>query len=260
MSLGTSRLVFISRAGRHLALTVFSGFVAPVLVGWPFVFLVSAPIWAVAGFSVAWHAALAMTGLLLVVGLALAVVVFREQSREIHWIEVDPAVRPTVVVFGKRRGSDVVAAAGLRSVGVVEKFRLGRGTGSEIVFTTADGRTITCPATGIGPRLMVPAVTLGGWLADRLGPAGVEVTHEAVVEQANMTIENWYTAAQVAAVWRLPVRDVGPTADRLAVRSQVFTPRVGALHGVNRKLTTTIYNPDDVHKVAADVPSEEPGR
>jgi hypothetical protein len=35
----------------------------------------------------------------------------------------------------------------------------------------------------------------------------------------------------------------------------MFTPRVGALHGVNRTLATMIYNPDDVYIVAADVPT-----
>jgi hypothetical protein len=255
MSLGTSRVMLIPHGGRHFSRTVLSGFVAPVLVGWPFVFLVSILVWALGSFSAAWYTALVLIGLQLIVGLVLAVVAFREQVREIRWIDLLPSVRPTVAVFQKGRGSDVVAVADLRSVGVVERFRLGRSTGSEIVFTTVEGRGITCPATNSGDRLMVPAATLGGWFADRLGPAGVEVAHETVVEQTNLTVENWYTAAQVAAVWQVPVQDVEATAGRLAVRSQMFIPRVGALHGVNRELTTMIYNPDDVHMVAAEVPT-----
>ena len=123
------------------------------------------------------------------------------------------------------------------------------------MFNTAEGRGITCPGTFLGPRLMVPAATVGRWFANRLGPAGVEVAHETVLDRAYPTIENWYTANQVAAVWRVPVQDVSRIADRLAVRCQMFTPRVGALHGVNLRLTTMIYNPDDVYIVAADVPA-----
>jgi hypothetical protein len=229
--------------------------VALALVGWPFLLLLSGLIWVFAGFSAAWHTALVLTGLLLVVGLVLAVLTFREQLNEICWIELQPPGEPTVVMFKKVRGAESIAVADLRSVSVVEKFKLGGSTGSEIVFDTAAARSITCPGTILGPRLMVPAATVGKWFADRLEPAGITVTHETVLERANPPIQNWYTAVQVAAVWQVPVQDVDRLADQLAVRSQMFTPRVGALHGVNRKLTTMIYNPDDVHIVAADVPT-----
>jgi len=142
-------------------------------------------------------------------------------------------------VFQKVRGTDSVAVADLRSVHVVEKVRLGRNVGCDVWFTTADRhfRIHGDP----------PAATQRAFFTEHLGPAGVEVTSETVVRRADLLIEHWYTRSQVAAVWGVPVEDVDDLARRHEVPNREFTPRIGAMHGVNR--TVQVFNPDDVHIV-----------
>ena len=253
MSLDASRVVFMPHVGRHLLALVFGGLAIPsVIGGLPLAFLLTGLVWVLCGFSAAWHTALVLAGLLLVAGLVIAVLMVHDQWQEVRWIELQPAGEPTLVVFKKVLGTDSMAVADLRLVNVVETLRLGQSTGSEILFTTAEGHTIRCPKS-LGPSLMAPAAALGGWFTDRLGPSGVEVTYETVVKRAHLTIESWYTRSQVAAIWEVPREEVDGIVDLHEVRREAITPRVGAMHGVNR--TMWLFDPDDVHTVAAQLPT-----
>jgi hypothetical protein len=241
MSVDASRVTYIPHLGRHLLTSFLAGLAVPVLVGGAPAFLVTALVWALGSFSAAWHTGLVLAGLGLVVGLVLAGWFLHRQLAEIRWIDLQPAR----VVFRKVRGTESIAAADLRSVHVVEKVKLGRSTGCEVRFATAD-RQFTCPKTYTDP-LLVPAATLGGFFAGHLGPAGVAVTYETVVQRADLPIEEWYTRSQVAALWGVPVAGVDDLARRHEVPNRQFTPRVGAMHGVNR--TVQVFNPDDVHLI-----------
>jgi hypothetical protein len=247
MSVDASRVTYIPHLGRHLSTSFLAALAVPAIVGGAPAFLVTGLVWALGSFSAAWHTGLVLVGLGLVAGLVLGGWFLYQQLAEVRWFDV----QPTGVVFKRVRGAETIAAAELRSVHVVEKIKLGRSTGCEIRFTTAD-RQFTCPRTFSNP-LLVPAATLDGFLTERLGPAGVEVTHETVVERAGLLVEHWYTRSQVAALWGVRVEEVDDLARRHEVPNRSFTPRVGAMHGVNR--TVQVFNPDDVHIVASTTPS-----
>lgn len=252
MSVDASRIMYIPHVGRHLLLIISFGLAVPGLAGgFPALLL----IWLVLvfqGFTAAWQTALVLVCLGLAIGLVMAGSWIYKDLDEIRWIDLQPLGEPTLVVFKKIRGSDSVSVAHLRSVHIVEKFRLGRSIGCDIWFTTADGRRFRCPKSVSSP-LLVPAATLGGWFTERLGPAGVEVTSETVIERTHPPIEFWYERSQVAALWGVPIEDVDELVARLEVPRQEFTPRIGAMHGVNH--TRRVFDPDDAHIVAAQVPA-----
>ena len=236
MSVDASRVVVIPDVGRRLRTAALAGLLVPVLVGAIPTYLLSLLVWVFGGFSAAWHTALVLTGLGLLVGLTFGGRWAYRELNAIRWIDL----RPGRVVFQKVRGTDSVAVSDLRSVHVVEKIKLGRSIGSEARFTTLDRRFESSP-------LMVPAATL----AERLGATGLEVTHETVTERAHLPIESWYTRSQVAAIWGVPVDD--DLLAQLKVPGQNYTPRIGAMHGVNH--TRRVFNPDDVHLAAAQLPT-----
>ena len=80
----------------------------------------------------------------------------------------------------------------------------------------------------------------------------MEVGHETVPERAHLPIESWYSAGRVAELWQVPVDEVAALAGRLRVRTETYSPRVGAMHDVNPDRTG--YEPDDVHEARAAVP------
>ncbi|GLZ00269.1 hypothetical protein [Actinoplanes sp. NBRC 103695] len=249
MTVDASRITYIRHVGRHLFRGALAGLAVPFMVAGPAAFLVTVLVWALGSFSAAWRTGLVLAALGLILGLVIVGWFVYQQLGETRWIEVWPPGAATRVGFTKVRGTDAVAVADLRSVHVVETIELGRSIGCEVWFTTSD-RRFRFPK--IEP-LRVPAAKLDGWFTERLGPAGVEVTSETVINRLNMTIEHWYTRSQVAAIWGIPVQSVDRLAALLEVPNQSFTPRFGAMRGVD--LTVQAFNPDDVHLVAAKVPA-----
>ncbi|MDI6103762.1 hypothetical protein QLQ12_34625 [Actinoplanes sp. NEAU-A12] len=250
MSERDRRLVFIRHPGRHWVGSMLVNLAIPLFVGLPALLLVVTPlVWAVLDFSAAWRTAAGLSGLLLLLGAAVMVLMSRDELRAVRWIEVRPAEEPAGVTIQRIRGADRIPVADLRRVVIVEGFKLGRSVGAEVVFETAAGPVLRCPP-GPQPRMTAPALT--DWFTGHLAPAGVDVRYETAVVRAYPTIERWYETSQVAELWQVPASEVAGLARRLNVREQTFTPRVNVMYGgVGSHL---VYEPDAVHEVVAAVP------
>jgi len=241
MSVRDRRLVLIRQPGRHLAAASLASLVIPLVVGLPVLcFLVTPLAWGFFGFSAAWRTVAVLAGLLLAIGLPIMVLLGRAELRTVRWIEVQPGW----VILRRIRGVDRIAMSDLRRIVIVERVKLGRSLGGEVTLETAAGPVVRCPP-GPEPRALV------AWFTAHLGPAGVDVRHETVAERAHLPIESWYSAAQVAGLWQVPVDEVAALAGRLRVRTETYSPRVGAMHGVNQE--RTVFDPDDVHEAVAAV-------
>jgi hypothetical protein len=244
------RLVLIRHPGRHLAAAALAGFVTPVVVGLPVLgFLVTPLVWGFFGFSAAWRTVAVLAGLLLAIGVPIMALLGRDELRTVRWIEV----QPEGVTLRRIRGIDRIAVSDLRRVVIVERIKLGRSLGGEVALETVAGPVVRCPPA---PAPRATAAELVAWFTAHLGPAGVDVGHETVAERAHLPIENWYTAAQVAGLWHVPVNEVAALAGRLRVRTETYSPRIGAMHGVNPE--RSVYEPDDVHEAAAAVAGTDP--
>jgi hypothetical protein len=251
MDMDASRVTFVAHAGQHLARCVSSALALPMLLaGAPILFILAPLVWAVFGVGAAWNTVLVLAGILLMVGVVLAGFMAYDQLREPRWIECQPAGIAERLVMKRILGTETIPVSDVRLVHVQERFKLDQTTGCDVTVALADGRTFTCPRI-MGPRVMVPAAELGAWFRRRLGHTGIEVVHETAVERVRLLSNYWYGPARVAAIWNVRVGEVGTIAKRFAVDSEMRTPYVDGTYRYD--LTGPVFDPNDVHAVAADV-------
>jgi hypothetical protein len=249
MSVEATRIMYIPSIRSHLLMIFGAGLMVPLIVAWFPAMLLLFLVWVSGSFSAAWHTALVLAGLTLLVGLVLASWFLYDQLKEIRWIDLEPPRKPTRLDFKKLRGTDSMAVTDLRSVHVKEVFKVGKSAGCTIRFTSSE-RQFSCPMSGTAP-LGMSAAKLGEWFTERLGYAGVEVTDETVIERAYLPIDHWYTRYQVAAIWGVPIDEVDDLCVRLKVVNRRYIPRIGMMHGVNHPVQA--FDPDDVYIVAPQV-------
>lgn len=230
--------------------------VIPAVITVPVTLFGVLPVAAVVGGAVAvWRTGLVLLGLLLLAGVVVAVVMVRGAMTDVCRVELRPGDAPTVLVVRRVWGSSTIPVADLRRVVVVERRRLDRCDGVQVVLHS-DGEVWTCPAGSGSPMERVSPLELAGWLTGRLGPAGVRVECETETVPACLTLENWWTAEKVAQVWRVPVARVAETARQQGVRSDTLLPRIGAMYQPGRSIGP-LYDPDDVCRVVAQRRAEE---
>lgn len=250
------RLVFLPSLTGHLLSSAAAGMVIPLVVTLPATLFCVLPVAGVVGGGAgALRTGLVLFGLLLLAGVAVAVALVRAAGTDVRWVELRPGAAPTVLVVRRVWGRSTVRVADLRRVVVVERRKLDRRIGVQVVVHTG-GETVTCTAGQGSPTERVGVAQLAGWVSERLASAGVLVEWETVTEPALLTVENWWTAEKVAQAWRVPVARVPEIAQQQGVRSHTGLSRIGATHQPGRS-TGPRYDPDDVCRVAARRSVEE---
>ncbi|BCJ40007.1 hypothetical protein GCM10010168_28650 [Actinoplanes ianthinogenes] len=133
----------------------------------------------------------------------------------------------------------------VRAIAVEERWKLGRQIGVAVVVTAESGE-IRCEADEHTP--------LGRQSADRVAEEfreiEVPVTTAKVVVKSHVTIEHWWTTAQVADFWDVPAEEVSELAVLWRVACADYLPRA-ALHRPDMAAhAIPVYDPDGVCEVA----------
>ncbi|WP_370949933.1 hypothetical protein AB5J62_20660 [Amycolatopsis sp. cg5] len=234
---GGWRVVFVPSAARYLGANAAAGLVVPALVTLPVTLLLLVVVAAFGGAEAAWYTALVVAGILAVLGVALAVFVFFHEFAAVRWVELSPAEAPEFLLVKRILGQTRIPVTELRRVTVRHRVKMGKPNGVDVVFHTAAGE-IECPR--------VPDAThLVEWLQDVL--VDVEVDRERAVDRLNLTSDQWWPRAKVAADWGVPIEAVPALADHLSVRAHFFVPRAAARLGDTRGMD--VYDPDDVQEI-----------
>ncbi|MFD8494994.1 hypothetical protein [Amycolatopsis sp. NPDC059657] len=236
------RLVFLPCVPRYLAANAVGGVAVPFLLATPVVLSLVVPlVWVFFGFSAFWHTALVLGVVLGVAGIVVATVVVRIELRAVRWVELLPETGTLQVkrVVGETR----VPVGQVRRVTVIERVKLGKASGFDVEFHT-EREKFSCPRVkGDGAGRLVD------WLREQLPAVAVE--SKQAVERTYVTSDQWWPRRQVAAMWEVPAEAVPALAGHLGVRSHLFLSRAAAVHG---NLTPAdLYDPDDVHEIAAQL-------
>lgn len=193
-------------------------------------------------------------GLIVVVGVVLGLgMAVQQASSLVRWVEFRLGETPRRVVVERFARSSTIATADLRRVVVEEYVRLGKRTRVEIVLDTGDANRVVCEPESDNAKRDVDCRALATWLTELLSPAGVAVEHRTSVQQANMVVEHWWSAQQVASTWRVPAETVPELARQWHVPSHALTPRIGAMHRPARLGQRQVYDPDTVCTAADQI-------
>ncbi|MEV8441875.1 hypothetical protein AB0425_31220 [Actinosynnema sp. NPDC051121] len=231
------RLVFLPSVARHLGGNAAVGLVTPAAIAVPFTIVLVPAAWGFFGAAAAWYTALVLVGVPALLGLALSVFVVVDEFAAVRWVALCPLETPEFLLVKRIFGETRVPMREVRRVTVLHRVKMGKPTGVDVVFHTATGE-ISCPRVG-------DTSDLAEWLRDVL--VGIDVERTRIVDRLNLTSDQWWPYARVAAEWGVPVEAVGALVDHLGVRSHFFTPRVGAVHGNNQGVN--LYDPDDVQEI-----------
>jgi hypothetical protein len=231
------RLVFLPSVARHLGGNAAAGLVIPAVIAVPFTIVLMPATWGFFGATAAWYTALVLVGMLVLLGLALSVFMVVHEFAAVRWVALRPREAPEFLLVKRISGETRVPMREVRRVTVLHRVKMGKPIGVDVVFHTATGE-ISCPRVD-------DTSNLAEWLRDVL--VGVEVERTRIVDRVHLTRDQWWPYARVAAEWGVPVEAVGALVDHLGVRSHFFTPRVGAMHGINQGVT--LHDPDDVQEI-----------
>jgi hypothetical protein len=230
-------LVFLPSAARYLGGNAAAGLIMPAVITAPFTIVVVLGAWGFFGATAAWYTTLVLAGVLVLLGLVLSAFMVVHEFATVRWVALCPREAPEFLLVKRIFGETRVPMGEVRRVTVLHRVKMGKPTGVDVVFHTATGE-ISCP------RVDDPA-NLAEWLRDVL--VGVEVERTRIVDRVNLTRDQWWPYARVAAEWGVPAEAVVALADHLGVRSHSFIPRVGAMHGINRAVH--LCDPDDVQEI-----------
>ncbi|MFF7295552.1 hypothetical protein [Streptomyces sp. NPDC008265] len=238
-----ARLVFVPSRVRAVGFAIGSSILVPVWIAAPlllaflFVILLTdspaawALLWIVVGLTV-----LAVAGLILgTAWLATAAV---------RWVEFRPREDPTQVAVAGFLRSERIPVADLERIVVVERFRLGERKSITVVLDRGRGWTTECEPVYPAPVSRVDTRVLLEWLNGRVGAGRTSVEYRKETDQNFSCPADWWTQADLAALWRVPAGAVDELAERHGVRVYRYTPR-GAMTE-----TVSVYHPGRAYEVA----------
>ncbi|MBB4743146.1 hypothetical protein BJY16_006605 [Actinoplanes octamycinicus] len=247
------RLVFVpslwgAAVGRFLGSLGCAGYLAAVLA----LFVLPA-VGFIVGSAGVWQGIRVILALAALVAALFLTAMVVSDLRAVRRVDLRP--RSLVLTRGWRQRElplDTVSR-----IVVEERHKLGRQVGIAVVLSTGDG-DIRCEADEHSPLGRSSAPRLTEWLAELLDPAEVPVTMEKVLVKAYVSVESWWTTAQVADFWDVPAEDVAGLADVWQVAHQTFLPRAAVYRSDMESFRRLVYRPDDVCEVADAIRGTRP--
>ncbi|WP_330350939.1 hypothetical protein [Streptomyces sp. NBC_00582] len=247
------RLVFVPSRVREFAVALGASVLVPLWIAAPLL-LPTLVVAALTESGLVWAIVWVGLGLtvLAVIGLALALLLTMSTTM-VRWIEFRPQGDTEQLVIASFLRSTTVAAADLQRVVVVERLRLGQRKSLNVVLHTRGG-TVECEPGFQAPVSKVAAQALLDWLTSQLAPTQVAVEYRREVDRNFLCPDQWWTQADLAALWHVPIGAVDELAVRHGVRSYRYTPRGAATDSAGR--TMTVYDPARAHEVAEELLEE----
>ncbi|GIF06985.1 hypothetical protein [Actinoplanes siamensis] len=241
------RVVLIPRFAAHLLTSAGAGLLIPAVVATPLTLVALAVAVALGGLPALWQTAVVLFVVFAVAGVVVAGISARVAATEVRWLDLRSDRTPATLTVRQGLRSREIALSDLREVTVAERHKLDAFLGVRVTLHTGL-ETISGDFEPARRAVeLVDAAGLAHWMADRLAVSEVPVRHQVVRVPARLTVESWWPAEEVAAIWEVPVEQVPDIAEEHEVRVKDLAPRVGAMHMPGR--TVTLYNPDDVHRL-----------
>ncbi|MFD5326915.1 hypothetical protein [Streptomyces sp. NPDC127092] len=238
------RLVFVPRRVVDVGTEIVVGVVTPPVIAVPLLI----PILGIALATGSWVILWAALGLIaLAMTVLVPTVMFMKLIETVRWIEFRPHGSTKQLVIAYFLRSSTVAAADLQRVILSERFAADRRKSLEVVLHTRGG-TVECKPGTLSPMSRVSGEALLDWLTGQLSPAGIAVEHRTKTDRGFVRPDEWYSEADLAALWHVPASEVYELVVRHAIHSYTFTPRAAALYSPTT--TITVYDPAGAHDVA----------
>jgi hypothetical protein len=202
---------------------------------------------ALGGLSALWQTAAVLLVVFAVAGVVVAGLSARIAATEARWLDLRSDRTPATLTVQRGWRSREIPLSDLREVTVAERHKLEAFLGVRVTLHIGL-QTISGDFQPAQRAVkLVDAAGLAHWMADRLAASEVPVRHHVERVPACLTVESWWPAEKVAAIWEVPVEQVADIAEEHEVRVKDLAPRVGAMHMPGRM--ATLYNPDDVHRL-----------
>jgi hypothetical protein len=236
-------LVFLPSAVRYLGSSAAAGLVIPAVMSFPIMVVLVPGALGFFGATAAWYTALVLAVVLGLLGLALSVFMVVHEFAAVRWVALCPREAPEFLLVKRILGEARIPIGEVRRVTVLHRVKMAKPNGVDVVFHTAT-EEISCPRVRVDD-----AANLAEWLRDVL--VGVEVERTRIIDRLNLTTDQWWPDARVAAEWGVPVEAAGVLIGHFSIRNHFFTPRVGAMYGTNQGVV--LYNPDDVQEITGQL-------
>lgn len=208
---------------------------------------------AITGSGVVWVVFWAAFGLTaLAIGLATLLMIMMSGAI-VRWIEFSPGEDATrLMIMRLLPPPTTIAVADLERVVALDKSTDQRKTIVILLHMRAGVESTHGAHSIFAPFSRIDIQTVLGWLSSQLAPAQVPVEYRKDADRDLLCPDEWWTDADLAKLWQVPVSDVEELTARHDIRSCRYEPRATASSSAGDR-TVTVYDPARALEVTAEV-------